>query len=1698
VTWSVTATNSLGISTTYNGASYADEPTTGLTATATVSPGTVCSGSPATLTAVLAGVGSAQVGAGATTSTTYSNPIYSNWANNKMQILYLASELSAAGILPGNLTALSMNLNSTSSTGRSNFTVNIANTGATALTTTFLTPGFTQVYTAASYVPVVGTNTFTFGTGGGSTGTFNWDGTSNIVIQICWDNIASTATESSNCTADNTPFVSVATYNRTSTTGTSVCGITVTGNNTYSVRPTLKFYGVVSRTASGINWSDGTSTVGTTNPLVVNPTVMTNYTAEVLFSGCPVTSNTVSVNVDPLPMAPVTAGSSQCGTQIPVANVTSNAGVNGSGVFNWYAASTGGTALQSGTSTTYNTAVSSTITFYVSETGTNGCESGRTAVTVTVGSAPLLTLSSSTTDICAGATSSTITVTSTVADFNSYTWSPSSNVSGNQTSGWTFNPSATTTYTLTANNSTTGCSNVTTLVVNVNPLPVISSVTPSVNPICEGSSTVITTTSMGVSSGNAMIGTASTLTAATAQPTAFCNRWPNYWSQTIFTAAELTAAGLVSGNITALSYDITTLGDAATNNNFTIKIGTTAGTNFASTTFLSTASFTNVYGPATYTHTASGLNTITFSTPFVWDGVSNIVVNVTHDGADLTNNSRTYYTATADNKTLWVNSYTGGTTTGTLSVNRLNTAFTGQVSSNVASSLNWSWTPSSTLSSSTGSAVTANPTSTTTYTVTATNPSTTCSSSQSVTITVNPQPLAPVNGNITQCGTNSPTPAVSYVTDPNAFTSPTFNWFTASTGGSAILNTTNNTTSPALSIGTNTFYVSLTNPATGCESARTTVTIMVNTPPALSLSSSTTTICAGTPSSVISLSSAVGSYDSYVWTSAGSVSGNETTGWTFNPSATTTYTLTANNSTTGCSNVTTLVVNVNPLPVISSVTPTVNPICEGSSTVITTTSMGAASGNAIIGTASTLTGATAQPTAFCNRWPNYWSQTIFTAAELTAAGLVAGNITALSYDITTLGDAATNNNFTIKIGTTAGTNFASTTFLSTASFTNVYGPATYTHTASGLNTITFSTPFVWDGVSNIVVNVTHDGADAINNSRTYFTATADNKTLWVNSYTGSTTTGTLSVNRLNTTFTGQVTSNIASSLNWSWTPSSSLSSSTGSVVTASPTSTTTYTVTATNPVTSCSSSQTVTIDVNPRPVVALGTDITQCGGTVTLDAGNTGDTYLWSDASTSQTLTVSASGTYSVTVTDAVTSCTGTDAITVTINPLPVVSLGTDIVQCGGAVTLDAGNAGSTYLWNDASTSQTLTVSTSGTYNVTVTDAVTSCTGTDAIDVTINALPVVSLGTDITQCGGTVTLDAGNTGATYLWSDASTSQTLTVSTSGTYSVTVTDAGTSCTGTDAIDVTINPLPVVALGTDIVQCGGTVTLDAGNTGATYLWSDASTAQTLTVSTSGTYSVTVNDATTSCTGTDAIDVTINSAPVVSLGTDITQCGGTVTLDAGNAGSIYLWSDASTSQTLTVSTSGTYSVTVTDGSSSCTGTDVIDVTINPLPSVTFTPFTVPVCDNGGPVSLTNGSPAGGIYSGTGVSGSTFDPTGLSGMVLLTYTVTDVNSCTNSDTASIMVDLCSGITSANSVNEFNVYPNPANGMINVSITNVNAEVLNISIVDLQGKEVYNSTNTNVGSSFTKQINIESLAKGVYYVKLSTENTVKINKLIVH
>ncbi|ASS49294.1 MAG: hypothetical protein CHH17_11245 [Candidatus Fluviicola riflensis] len=180
------------------------------------------------------------------------------------------------------------------------------------------------------------------------------------------------------------------------------------------------------------------------------------------------------------------------------------------------------------------------------------------------------------------------------------------------------------------------------------------------------------------------------------------------------------------------------------------------------------------------------------------------------------------------------------------------------------------------------------------------------------------------------------------------------------------------------------------------------------------------------------------------------------------------------------------------------------------------------------------------------------------------------------------------------------------------------------------------------------------------------------------------------------------------------------------------------------------------------------------------------------------------------------------------------------------------------------------------------------------------------------------------------------------------------AGDSDTVTAVVTV-MNP-PQVDLGVDTVLCGGTLLLNAGNAPALYQWQDNSSNQQLLVSSSGTYSVTVDNG--GCTDSDTIQVIING-PLVNLGPDTTVCIPQFMLDAGNPGATYVWQDGSVNQTFQVSAIGTYFVTVTDAN----GCQIMD-TIHVLPGALQVDLGPDVVLCIGEAQLLNAGNPGAVYN--------------------------------------------------------------------------------------------------------------------------------------
>ncbi len=363
------------------------------------------------------------------------------------------------------------------------------------------------------------------------------------------------------------------------------------------------------------------------------------------------------------------------------------------------------------------------------------------------------------------------------------------------------------------------------------------------------------------------------------------------------------------------------------------------------------------------------------------------------------------------------------------------------------------------------------------------------------------------------------------------------------------------------------------------------------------------------------------------------------------------------------------------------------------------------------------------------------------------------------------------------------------------------------------------------------------------------------------------------------------------------------------------------------------SSNTISIVVNELPtVLAVASDSTICVGQSITFNGQGAATYAWDNNVTDGiAISPNSNGTYSVTGTDA-NGCTNTDDVSIVVNNLPTVSaVASDSTICVGQSITFNGQGAVTYAWDNNVTDGTaISPNANGTYSVTGTDA-NGCTNTDDVSIDVNNLPTVSaVASDSTICVGQSITFNGQGAVTYAWDNNVTDGTvISPNTSATYSVTGTDTN-GCANTDDVSIVVNNLPTVsAVASDSTICVGQSITFNGQGADTYTWNNNVTNGTaISPNTSGTYSVTGTDA-NGCVNSADVSIVVNNLPVVDLGADITKCDyeAPITLNAGSHTS-YLWNNNLTSATLSVTTSGTYSVTVSNAAG-CVSTDEIVVNL-------------------------------------------------------------------------------------------------------------------------------------------------------------------------
>jgi hypothetical protein len=388
------------------------------------------------------------------------------------------------------------------------------------------------------------------------------------------------------------------------------------------------------------------------------------------------------------------------------------------------------------------------------------------------------------------------------------------------------------------------------------------------------------------------------------------------------------------------------------------------------------------------------------------------------------------------------------------------------------------------------------------------------------------------------------------------------------------------------------------------------------------------------------------------------------------------------------------------------------------------------------------------------------------------------------------------------------------------------------------------------------------------------------------------------------------------------------------------------------------------------------------------------------------------------------------------------------------------------------------------------------------------ATPVVAT-TSYTYCQGasatalTATALAGNslrwytqaTGGTY--TTAAPVPSTTTAGTYTYYVSQANAGNDESMRAAITVVVNALPatpvITASGSTTFCTGGSVDLTSSAT-AGNVWSNNLTTSTITVSTTGNFTVTVTDA-NGCTSTSApISVNVSNAPAPTISATSTQaCSGDVVTVTSSAADSYLWSTGETTQTIQVSATAAVYVTVTNANA-CDGvgqstTTNITFTATPTAAGSFT-------SAGNVVTFTNASTGATSYSwdfGDFTNSSASAPAhAYAANGSYTAVLTAINgNCT--DTVAFEISIEVGIEENNSMS-FEVYPNPANEQVLVAFENNTAA--SITILDAMGRVVFAQAINEIGSQVLP-VSVAELASGSYTVQIISANQVGVKRLMI-
>ncbi|UMB53477.1 choice-of-anchor L domain-containing protein [Lutibacter sp. A64] len=434
--------------------------------------------------------------------------------------------------------------------------------------------------------------------------------------------------------------------------------------------------------------------------------------------------------------------------------------------------------------------------------------------------------------------------------------------------------------------------------------------------------------------------------------------------------------------------------------------------------------------------------------------------------------------------------------------------------------------------------------------------------------------------------------------------------------------------------------------------------------------------------------------------------------------------------------------------------------------------------------------------------------------------------------------------------------------------------------------------------------------------------------------------------------------NQSADLSYAWSGPNNYTATTEEITVSSPG---VYTVVVTDADNGCSNEDSVTVlqdIVTPSLEITGNEELTCRLEEITLKANGSSNnqsadlSYAWSGpnnyTATTEEITVSSPGVYTVVVTDADNGCSYETEVRVTQDRSQanvVLTAETTELNCNvTSIVLDASEStgGDNFYWKGGATSSSITVTEPGSYYVFYTKDSNGCTISKEITITQNIeKPIVTItgGSELTCEITSVILEASSStvqgDVSYLWSTGAATATIDVNEPGIYTVTVTDSENGCSTTSE-DFTVTEdveKPVVTItGESELTCEITsVTLDASSStvqgDVSYLWSTGATTATIDVTEPGDYTVTVTDSLNGCSAiSETFTVTQNITDVIAIITgesELTCEITSVTLDASSStvqgDASYLWSTGATTATIDVTEPGDYTVTVTDSENGC-----------------------------------------------------------------------------------------------------------------------------------------------------------------------------------